>query len=93
MIGLFSNVTKSFKVATNLKKINIDNAAFKVHYRLTTTILVIITAIVCGQQFIGGPIDCMQSSSAIDTKVLNTYCYFIGKSLSLVRNILCEFLR
>jgi hypothetical protein len=88
MLNLFSGVPKVFKVAKNLNKIDIDNFALKIQYKVTTTVLIIATLIITAQQFIGQPIDCFQSSGANNTRVLNTYCFFIGEYGTKFKNFI-----
>jgi len=80
MLALFKNVTDTFDFSKYLGKLNIDNGALKLHYRFTAPLLFAASLLVTAQQFIGDRISCIQSAGAIDEKVLNTYCYFVGES-------------
>jgi hypothetical protein len=80
MIGLFSNLTNTINVSRKLNKVNIDNAVCKLHYRFTSVILLVSTIILCGFQYIGDLINCVQDgNSKIPQKLLDTYCFYFGK--------------
>jgi hypothetical protein len=79
MIGLFSSIDNVANISKTIHKTRIDNFASFCQYRITTTFLVVFTIFVCANNFIGNPMECVQSSVAIPENVLNTYCFFIGK--------------
>lgn len=56
-------------------RVVIDNLAFRMHYRLTSWILIAFSILVSSRQYFGDPIDCMSYSSAISDKIWNQYCW------------------
>lgn len=74
---------KSLKDVLNLSKdkVYIDNAVFRLHYRLTTIILLICSVLVTSHQYFGDPIDCI-SHNIVKAEVLDRYCW-IQKTFSL----------
>ncbi|GAB6032213.1 hypothetical protein CHUAL_010855 [Chamberlinius hualienensis] len=57
------------------KGVVIDNNAFRLHYQLTTWLLIAFSIIVTSRQYFGDPIDCMSSSSSIPDKIWDQYCW------------------
>ena len=53
--------------------ISIDNNTFKLHYKVTFTILVVCSMLVTSKQFMGDPIDCIVAE--IPNNVMDTYCW------------------
>ncbi|XP_059480639.1 innexin inx7-like [Neocloeon triangulifer] len=78
MLALFNSVTTQFNFGKYRDKLNVDNGALKLHYRVTAPLLFASSIVVTAQQFIGDRIACIQSAGAIPDNVLNTYCYFVG---------------
>ncbi|XP_040576797.1 innexin inx2 [Lepeophtheirus salmonis] len=60
----------------NRKRSSIDNATFRLHYRVTFGILLLMSALNTSHKFIGKPIDCM--TSAPDAGIVNNYCWIHG---------------
>lgn len=58
-----------------LRKISIDNLAFKFHYRATFIILLVCTILVTSRQYIGEHIRCI-TGGTIPEHVINTFCFF-----------------
>ncbi|UXI21520.1 serine/threonine-protein kinase 11-interacting protein [Sarcoptes scabiei] len=54
--------------------INIDNLAYRIHYRATFVVLVAFSLMVTSRQYFGDPIDCI-SKDDIPSRLLDTYCW------------------
>ena len=52
----------------------IDNFVFRLHYRITVGLLLAASIIGVAKQYFGDPINC-QTSSGIESKVLDDYCW------------------
>ena len=65
------------KVRYRGEKADIDSPFFKLHYRITCTLLFIACILVTANHLIGNTIDCI-SSKAIPSNVLNTYCWIMS---------------
>ncbi|XP_013787524.1 innexin inx2-like [Limulus polyphemus] len=55
-------------------KVKIDNYAFRLHYEVTVTILLVFSLMISATQFFGEPISCIQKDD-ISVKTLNTFCW------------------
>lgn len=53
--------------------INIDNAVFRLHYKITVTIVLALSLLVLSKQCFGNPMDCYFPD--LPGASLNTYCY------------------
>lgn len=74
MLKTFEGVVPFVKrLATQTR--SIDNWIFKLHYRVTSTILMVATILVCSRQYIGEHIHCI-ADGGVPGNVLNTYCFF-----------------
>lgn len=73
MLSAFDQVRKNFKLKP--KTYTIDNFAFKLHYRITTLMLLVATVLVTSRQYIGEHIRCI-SDSGVPAHVMNTFCFF-----------------
>lgn len=73
MIGMFSGVVSQSRL-TRIRLVTIDNAAFRIHYRLTFAILLACTTLVCSRQYIGEHIRCI--ATGVPNNVVNTFCFF-----------------
>ncbi|CAB3379383.1 Hypothetical predicted protein [Cloeon dipterum] len=74
VIGLASAVAGFVKIRHLVDKAVIDNAIFRMHYRVTSAILFFSCVIVTANNLIGDPINCI-GDGAIDRHVINTYCW------------------
>ncbi|XP_059476338.1 innexin inx3 [Neocloeon triangulifer] len=74
VIGLASAVAGFVKIRHLVDKAVIDNAIFRMHYRVTSAILFLSCVIVTANNLIGDPINCI-GDGAIDRHVINTYCW------------------
>merc|ERR1711983_107323 len=54
----------------------IDNSTFRLHYRVTFTILIICSLLCTLNQYFGDPIMCM--ASGVPGGIMNTYCWIHG---------------
>lgn len=55
------------------QKIFIDNAVFRLHYRVTVAVLIGLSILVSSRQFFGDPISCIVDT--IPKDVMDTYCW------------------
>lgn len=53
----------------------IDNHAFRLHYRITTALLIAMSILVTSRQYLGDPIDCLSQSSSIPSNIMDQYCW------------------
>ncbi|XP_015913014.2 innexin inx2-like isoform X1 [Parasteatoda tepidariorum] len=70
MFEIFNDLKDFIKVDS----IQNDNNIFRLHYRFTVLVLVGFSILVSCRQYLGDPIDCIQSDD-IPENVLETYCW------------------
>ena len=70
MIDLFLGLKRLIR----RRIIRIDNTIFQLHWQLTSIILIACSVAVTARQYVGNPIDCLQTDE-IPASVLNTYCW------------------
>ena len=70
MLHLFLGLKGLVKVS----RYHTDGSVFRLHYRVTVTVLLAFTFIVTTRQYIAEPIMCVHSKE-IPKDVLNTYCW------------------
>ena len=58
----------------DLDPIQIDGWVFRLHYWVTSTAIFAASAVAFAKQYFGDPINC-QTSSGIESKVLDDYCW------------------
>ena len=51
-----------------------DSWVFRLHYRLTTTVMLAFSIVISASQYVGNPIDCIHTND-IPEDVVNTYCW------------------
>ncbi|XP_018333548.1 innexin inx7-like isoform X3 [Agrilus planipennis] len=73
MIHTFATIKANFKLFP--QSIYIDNYVFKLHYRITTLLLLVATILVTSRQYIGEHIRCI-SDNGVPPHVINTFCFF-----------------
>lgn len=56
------------------RKISIDNAIFKLHYKISVLLLIICAFLLTSKQYFGEPINC-ENQSKVDKSFLDTYCW------------------
>ncbi|KAL1491940.1 hypothetical protein ABEB36_012457 [Hypothenemus hampei] len=64
---------------------SIDNWIFKLHYRITFTLLIVSTVLVCSRQYIGEHIHCI-ADDGVPANVMNTFCFFTS-TFTLVKDL------
>jgi hypothetical protein len=57
------------------RKVNTDSTIFKLHYRATFCIILLFTAILAANQYVGKPIRCMNHMDEHPDEVLDTFCW------------------
>ena len=70
MLHLFLGLKSLVKV----RRFHTDGSVFRLHYKITTMILLAFTFIVTTRQYVGAPIMCVHSRD-VPKEVLNTYCW------------------
>lgn len=78
MLNLYDSFRRIIKVDT----VCVDNIAFKLHYKLSVSILGCFALLLTSKQFFGDPIDCIQSD--IPRDILDRYC-FLHSPFTLVK--------
>ncbi|XP_050357551.1 innexin inx7 [Nymphalis io] len=68
----------------NFSKPKIENLVFKLHYKLTVTILLAFVILVCGREYFGEHIKCI-SDQGVPNHVIQTYCFFMA-TFTIVRH-------
>ncbi|XP_076062703.1 innexin inx2-like [Oratosquilla oratoria] len=73
LVELLGTLTGLVKVKT---KPDIDNAVFKLHYRITSALLITFSLLVTANGLIGDPIHCLHDDNPkLPDEVVNTYCW------------------
>lgn len=71
-MDLFSGLKSFFKTNASIT----DNSVFRLHYKVTSVILVAFSILVTARQYIGDPIDCTNSKdSNVPDNMLDTFCW------------------
>ena len=70
MFDIFGSV----KGMLRLDDVRTDNNVFRLHYKVTTVMLIIFSLLVTSHQYIGDPIDCY-STSEVPSNVFDSYCW------------------
>ena len=70
MLHLFLGLKSLVKV----RRYHTDGSVFRLHYKITTMVLLAFTFIVTTRQYVGAPIMCVHTRE-IPKEVLNTYCW------------------
>lgn len=73
MLVAFEGLKKNFKLKP--ADVTTDNLVFRLHYRITTLILLVWCIMVSSQQYIGEHIHCI-NDKGVPTHVMNTFCFF-----------------
>ncbi|XP_050663674.1 innexin inx7 [Leptidea sinapis] len=68
----------------NFTKPKIDNMVFKLHYKLTVTMLLSFVILVCAREYFGQHIQCL-SDQGVPPHVIQTYCFFMA-TFTIVRH-------
>lgn len=70
MLDIFSGL----RLVIKRRHTSIDNAIFRCHWFLTSTILISFSLIITARQYVGQPIECHSTDNIPDT-MLNSYCW------------------
>lgn len=70
MLDIFSGL----RLVIKRRHTSIDNAIFRCHWFLTSTILISFSLIITARQYVGQPIEC-HSTDKIPDSMLNSYCW------------------
>lgn len=77
--------TDAVKNLLSYSKVQTDHGVFRLHYKLTATLLLICSILVTATQFFGEPIFCV-SNDIIQSKIMNNYCWVEG-TITLPRSL------
>lgn len=69
------SIISALKSLVHYPDVIIDNSTFRLHYRITTVILIACSILVTATQLFGDPIKCIPPKSDIEEDFLNTYCW------------------
>lgn len=69
MINFFGALRSLLK----LDSVSIDDNVFRLHYKVTTVILVAFSMVITGKQYVGDPINCMVKG--IPSHIMDSYCW------------------
>lgn len=69
MINVFSSIRSLIK----LDAVRIDNMCFRLHYKLTTILLVAFSMLVTSRQFAGNAIRCL--ANGVPSEMMESYCW------------------
>lgn len=72
VLHIFASLAGLVKV--RVSHTDIDSHVFRLHYRLTSTILFIACLLVAASEYIGAPIQCTTDGNPVDPPI-NTYCW------------------
>lgn len=67
-------ILEGVKDLLRLGRINTDSPVFRLHYRVTSTLLVACCLILAARQFVGSPIECVHNRD-LPVDVINTWCW------------------
>ncbi|XP_077561367.1 innexin shaking-B-like [Haemaphysalis longicornis] len=57
------------------RHVHIDNCVFRLHWLVTSSLLVVFSLLVSARQYVGESIECVPPTSDFPMEVLNTYCW------------------
>ena len=78
VMGMLMPLAGLIKVRYRGEKADIDSPFFKLHYRITCTLLFIGCIFVTANHLIGHTIDCISSRAILPSNVLNSYCWIMS---------------
>lgn len=84
MLDLFISLKRVIK----RRDAHIDNTVFRLHWLFTSILLISCSLIVTSRQYVGDPIDCLQTDD-IPASVLNTYCWIHSTYAVPGGNLIC----
>lgn len=71
MLDVFGGLRRVFRRRT----VSIDNAVFRLHWMLTSVILVSFSLAVTSKQYLGDPVACFRDEKFFTARVVDTYCW------------------
>uniref|UniRef100_A0A0K8RDF6 Innexin n=1 Tax=Ixodes ricinus TaxID=34613 RepID=A0A0K8RDF6_IXORI len=71
LVNLFGGLRRLLR----RRSIQIDNCVFRLHWLVTSSVLVVFSLVVTARQYVGDPIECVPPTSDFPMEVLNTYCW------------------
>lgn len=69
-----SDITDVIKHFLKGKKVTIDNALFRLHYKVTVIVLMLFSFLVTSKQYFGAPITC-DGGGKVEKTYMDTYCW------------------
>ncbi|XP_063240533.1 innexin inx7-like [Bacillus rossius redtenbacheri] len=83
VLKTFKSIKDNFRISS--RDVDIDNLAFKLHYRATAGFLLSCTALVSTYTYFGGHIACV-SDKGVSEQVINSFCFF-SSTFTVVRHL------
>ena len=74
------SVLKSAKSIFTLKELNVDNAVYKLHYKVSFGLCLVGTALLGAKQYFGDPIKCHVTSGSVDKALFESHCWLHGST-------------
>ncbi|XP_035222705.1 innexin inx2-like [Stegodyphus dumicola] len=71
MLDIFGGLRRLFRRRT----VCIDNVVFRLHWMLTSSVLVAASLAVTSRQYLGDPIACIRSGDSPSSRIVDTYCW------------------
>ncbi|XP_064457652.1 innexin inx1-like isoform X3 [Ornithodoros turicata] len=71
LLNLFGGLRRLLRRRT----VSIDNCVFRLHWLVTSLVLVTFSLLITARQYVGEPIECVPPSDDFPMSVLNTYCW------------------
>ena len=74
------SILNTAKSLISLKGLNIDNAVYKLFYKVSVGLCLIGTIVLGCKQYFGDPIECFQNHGLVDGDVFESYCWLHGST-------------
>lgn len=71
MLDIFGGLRRVFR----RRIVCVDNIVFRLHWMLTTAILIASSLAVTSRQYLGDPIACIRSGDSPSSRIVDTYCW------------------
>lgn len=71
LVNLFGGLRRLLR----RRNVQIDNCVFRLHWLVTSSVLVVFSLVVSARQYVGDPIECVPPTLDFPMEVLNTYCW------------------
>lgn len=71
MLDIFGGLRRVFR----RRMVSVDNIVFRLHWMLTSAILIASSLAVTSRQYLGDPIACIRSGDSPSSRIVDTYCW------------------